>query len=367
MEETDYTREEDFQQLLENFPDLLAGEQINSYEPRRWLFVAREVGIPGEENGSNRWALDHLFLDQDAIPTFVEVKRKSDTRLRREVVGQMLDYAANATVYLPENEIERLFITNCEELGQDPDEKLSMFLRDNADHSSFWDRAKSNLKEGKVRLVFVADRIPTELQRIIEFLNERMQPTEVLGVEIRQFTGEGFSTHIPRVIGQTGEAKLNKGARSQTTERAYGKWNKATFLDDARTRGLKEEHLNAISQIYDFAEQEQHQSNPWGSGTGKGSFNPKFSEVSRRSPFTIWSDGILEFKFSWLTDSSNAERFCEIFQSELIKAGVPIPAVAKGNRDPRVPVTEWVLWMDQLISATRAALNKYRVETNLNN
>jgi hypothetical protein len=94
MEQTAYTREEDFQQLLQDFPDLLAGEQIDSYEPRRWLFVAREVGMPAEAEGSNRWSLDHLFLDQDAIPTFVEVKRKSDTRLRREVVGQMLDYAA---------------------------------------------------------------------------------------------------------------------------------------------------------------------------------------------------------------------------------------------------------------------------------
>jgi hypothetical protein len=35
-------------------------------------------------------------LDQDAILTIVEVKRSTDTHVRREVVGQMLDYAANA-------------------------------------------------------------------------------------------------------------------------------------------------------------------------------------------------------------------------------------------------------------------------------
>jgi hypothetical protein len=34
-------------------------------------------------------------FDQNAVPTLVEVKRSSDTRIRREVVGQMLDYAAN--------------------------------------------------------------------------------------------------------------------------------------------------------------------------------------------------------------------------------------------------------------------------------
>jgi hypothetical protein len=31
-------------------------------------------------------------LDQDAVPTLVEVKRSSDTRIRREVMGQMSDY-----------------------------------------------------------------------------------------------------------------------------------------------------------------------------------------------------------------------------------------------------------------------------------
>jgi len=54
------------------------------------------MGVPSIDGGGDRWSADHLFLDQDAIPTFVEVKRSTDTRIRREVVGQMLDYAANA-------------------------------------------------------------------------------------------------------------------------------------------------------------------------------------------------------------------------------------------------------------------------------
>jgi hypothetical protein len=80
---------------------LLAGNQIDIEKPRKWLLVSREAALPSEENGSDRWSVDHLFLDQDAVPTLVEVKRSSDTRIRREVVGQMLDYAANAVVYWP--------------------------------------------------------------------------------------------------------------------------------------------------------------------------------------------------------------------------------------------------------------------------
>ena len=63
-----YASEDLLQTLLEDYPDLLAGEQIDEAAPRRWLLVSREVGVPGEEDGTDRWSLDHLFLDQDAIP-----------------------------------------------------------------------------------------------------------------------------------------------------------------------------------------------------------------------------------------------------------------------------------------------------------
>jgi hypothetical protein len=60
--------------------------------------IERESAVPDTEGGPGRWSVDHLFLDQDSVPTLVEVKRSSDTRIRREVVGQLIDYAANAVV-----------------------------------------------------------------------------------------------------------------------------------------------------------------------------------------------------------------------------------------------------------------------------
>jgi hypothetical protein len=58
-------------------------------DPRRWIVVAREVGLPSEDAGADRWSVAHRLLAPDGIPTLVEVKRSSDTRIRREVVGQM--------------------------------------------------------------------------------------------------------------------------------------------------------------------------------------------------------------------------------------------------------------------------------------
>src|SRR5882762_2705403 len=128
MEEASYDSESLLQKLLADHPDLLAGDQINAEEPRRWLLVTREMAVPGERDGAGRWSLDHLFLDQEAIPTLVEVKRSSDTRIRREVVGQMLDYAANAVAYWPVEEIKAKFESRCAADGSDPSEELSELL-----------------------------------------------------------------------------------------------------------------------------------------------------------------------------------------------------------------------------------------------
>ena len=80
MVEKKYDSEELLQDLLAQYPSLLVGDQISSSSPRRWVLIKKEMGVPSEEHGGDRWSLDHLFIDQDAIPTLVEIKRSTDTR-----------------------------------------------------------------------------------------------------------------------------------------------------------------------------------------------------------------------------------------------------------------------------------------------
>lgn len=212
MVSTSYDSEDLLQKLLADYPQILAGEQINSQVPRRWLLIDREVGIPGEDNGNNRWSLDHLFLDQEGIPTLVEVKRSTDTRLRREVVGQMLDYAANGSTFWSIEQIQACYQQRCSDEGLDSDENLQQFINDDEEAESFWQMVKTNLQAGKIRMVFVADLIPPELTRVIEFLNNQMDPAEVIGVEIKQYVSSNLKTLVPRVIGNTSEARAKKSA-----------------------------------------------------------------------------------------------------------------------------------------------------------
>jgi hypothetical protein len=233
------------QELLARHPALLAGDQMDEAAPRRWLLVKREMGVPDEPEAGNRWAVDHLFLDQDGVPTLVEVKRAADTRIRREVVGQLLDYAANAVLHWPADDIQTRFEAACEVRGDDPAETVAEFLG-GADPDVFWQSVKTNLQAGRVRLVFVADEVPRELARVVEFLNAQMDPAEVLAVEVRQYVGVGsVRTLVPRVIGRTAAAGRRKGGRSDERV-AVGE---ADFLAAARATLPDDEYAVVIALI----------------------------------------------------------------------------------------------------------------------
>jgi hypothetical protein len=82
MKETPYDSEALLQGLLADYSNLLAGDQIDPDHPRRWLLVTREMRVSGDE-GTDRGYLDHLFLDQDAVPTLVEVKSSEVRNIAR--------------------------------------------------------------------------------------------------------------------------------------------------------------------------------------------------------------------------------------------------------------------------------------------
>ena len=251
MREQPYESEALLQRLLAQHPALLPGELINRDSPRRWLLVRREAGVPSAENKADRWSMDHLFLDQEGVPTIVEVKRGSDTRIRREVVGQMLDYAANAVLYWPVDRIRSMFEENSTASGVEPDVALRELLgeasaADGDAIDDFWSAVERNFQSQRVRLIFVADVIPSELQRIVEFLNAQMRPAEVLAVEVRQYVGTGPKTLVPRVYGLTAEAQMQKQQRAAAmVEPAFlsllpGEYAAAVqrFFEACRAQGL---------------------------------------------------------------------------------------------------------------------------------
>lgn len=200
-------RDEDtMQALVAKYPELITDDDGDL------LLVRREQPIDDSPDGGGKMSLDHLFVTKSGVPVLVELKRATDTRIRREVVGQMLDYAANAVAYWRPGQLALSFAATAEASGKDADSLLAEFLGE-VDPGEFWQTVESNFAAGRVKLVFVADTIPSKLARIIEFLNDQMT-ADVRGIELRWFESQdrGLLTLSPRVIGETERAQATKAA-----------------------------------------------------------------------------------------------------------------------------------------------------------
>lgn len=291
MEPAHFASEDDLQGLLAKFPALLSGDQVNPTDPRKWLLVKREKLVPDEDGGAGRWSLDHLFLDQDGVPTLVEVKRQSDTRIRREVIGQMLDYAANCLVYWPVEGLQADLEETSKARGVSMADALTEILGEGTNLEEFWSSVKTNLNAGRVRLLFVADRIPKELRRIIEFLNEQMDPAEVLGLELRQFAGQGLKTIVPAIVGRTEEAAQKKSA----TRGLGRKWDEISIFEDLKAR--RPTDVQTARQLLDWMKSSGG-TLAFGSGEKDGSISVVYARNGETfCPFRLFTYGRLEWQF----------------------------------------------------------------------
>ena len=159
----------------------------------------------------------------------------------------MLDYEANSVAYWPIESIRKAFEELCNETGKDPSGQIRELIQADPDEinliEGFWNQVRTNLQAGRIRLIFVADKIPRELQQIVEFLNGQMSPAEVLAIELRQYKNGKLTTLVPKVIGQTAASNSRKNP-----PQFGGKWDEESFFRQLRIRCNSEE-IKAAARI----------------------------------------------------------------------------------------------------------------------
>lgn len=225
--------EDRMQELVARYPELITDGDGDL------LLIAREQAI-GDGESAGRWSIDHLFVTREAVPVLVELKRASDTRIRREVVGQLIDYAANASVHWQPGTIPEAFANT---IGAGlAEQTLANFIGER-DPEEFWDQVDTNLRDGRIKLVFVADLIPRELAVVVEFLNAQMR-ADVRAIELRWFANEtGVTTLVPRVIGESERAMAAKKRGGHLPPMALSAW----IQDRLTTHG--EETLQGVQRF----------------------------------------------------------------------------------------------------------------------
>lgn len=351
----------ELQALLKMNLDLIPGDQINPDDPRRWLMIKKEMPVPDPNTGSDRWSIDFFIVDQDAVPTFVECKRFNDTRSRREIIGQMLEYAANGHYYWTSDKIRSYAEEAAHERGESLDESLrALHLAEEQSLEVFFFRVQENLREGQLRLIFFLEESSMELRSVVDFLNRQMERSEVLLVEARQYELNKQRVVAPMLFGYTEQARQVKRFVTVNTPGARKKWDMSSFMAEVRSK-LGDQQADIIETIHkDF--QDIGYDISWGSGANTGSFGIKAQNIFPRSLLTIWSNGNMALNFGWINGSDMAEksrdRFAELMRE---KTGITVQDDYV-EKNTSYPIAEWAPQVADVVGVLKQLLTEFGEE-----
>jgi hypothetical protein len=321
-----YVAEGELQSLVAEQPEILADALDREGEVGAWLLIGREVPILAEEEGeSRRWRLDHLFLDRDGTPVLVEVKRSSNPQARREVVGQMLDYAASFGVDWSAERVRSLWESRARQVAAD--DELDEFLSPTPfadDHDAFWAEVQTKMTAGHVRLVFVADRLAPTLVRIVEFLNQRLDQTEVLGIEVLRHAGaDGRQVYEAGVRGRTSAVPKSKGIVSRRTPEEF-----YAMLLELQGPGV----VAAVRELVDLAAE----NGVW-TTIGKGAKNPiLYFNINGPDGHAVWPLRVAAGRGRLGLDFAQLRRFPAFATEEARRSTMERLASATGQAMPKI-------------------------------
>lgn len=301
--------------------------------------------VPDPSTGTNRWSIDFFIVDHKGIPTFIECKRHDDSRSRREVIGQMLDYAANGHYYWKSSEIYEYASESASKTGQSIDEYLSNLQSEIAEDESFFEMVENNLKEGQLRLIFFLEEAPQELKSIVDFLNRQMERTEVLIVEAKQYEKQKTKIVFPLLFGYTEQARNVKKSVTVTTSSSK-KWNEQTFYEALGTNFP--EQVKTAKNLMQLGMSITGRNIEWGMGKERGSFTARLIIGSTRfSVFSVYTTGKFSINLGWnykkieQIKSNLSEEFRKITNEKLLvnfdqnkwQTGWPMVPISKLNTE----------------------------------
>ncbi|HXF51967.1 MAG TPA: hypothetical protein VNM43_09825 [Dehalococcoidia bacterium] len=271
--EEGYSSESELQGFLERHADLIPVDELGSSEPL--LCIGKEVGV-------GAGAEDLLYVDRTGLLTIVETKLGRNPAARREVVGQILEYAAmmgdwtaDDLVRKAEAYLGRPLEQALSELGDAEDAPdASPF-----DFGEFVDSVEANLRMGRFRLIVAVDDPPEPLVRTVEFVNRSTRTFELLLLQLNKFsdTASGLTVFVPRILG----ASAAGGPRPKRRE----PWTEEAFFDQL-SRQAPPEAVTVVRRLLDFAKERGRV--VWGKGNVSATF--RFTvDTPFGSPVTLYT------------------------------------------------------------------------------
>lgn len=206
------------QNTLYQSPDIIPVEKMGDTVRRPRIFI-KEAGLPGSGK------TDLIGIDEYGGIMIVECKLAVNREVRRQVIGQVFEYAA----YLWKMSYAE-FDQMCCKAEKWGDGGLIEVMRRRVEvNGETWDRegfeasVTACLEQGDFRLVVAVDHLNDELKRIIEFLNSRSSnSTQVYALELRQFDGEEVQLLVPDLLAPVVPGRVSgSGGRAPMAEEDF--------------------------------------------------------------------------------------------------------------------------------------------------
>jgi len=188
------------QRLIMNYPSLLPVDQI---EPA----FANLVPICIELQTPSGF-VDNLFVTPDGNLALVECKLWRNPEARREVIGQIIDYAKDLSTWTYQKlqeAISRTTLPGGSNEGKPGSLYETVSARDEIDEAFFIDAVSRNLRRGRFLLLIVGDGIREGVESMTAFLQQYAGLHFTLAiVELALFEGpSGGYIAQPRVLAKT--------------------------------------------------------------------------------------------------------------------------------------------------------------------
>ena len=280
VESNAYAAETELQELLAGSPEIVSMDEIR---PGAGPLVAavREFNLPPVG------FIDILAFTARGDIAIIECKLEKNAQAKREVIGQILDYAAH------------LWDMSYEELDQSiqnmTNQSLADFVHEQSNdpdwaEEEFRANIRSALEQGNFILTIAVNEINDELNRIVRYVNSAVVPAfSFAALEMRRFQRSKIEMLVPHVFGPTHSA-----AKPKPTGR---KWNEQSLFEALNQKDIVAESV--ARKILDWAK--QHTTRVvWGEGAVFGSFVPVYNHNGRDHPlFAVYTNGVVETYFYW--------------------------------------------------------------------
>jgi ribosomal protein L18 len=189
------------QELIRTNPDILPVDEIESvFSPL--ISIGREVP-------TNAGSIDNLYLSSQGYLILVETKLWRNPEARREVVGQIIDYAKEISKWSfkqLEDQV-RSYNQKYRNANLGIVETLEQELGEEVDETSIIEAISQNIQRGRFLLLIVGDGIHKSVEDMVEFLAQTPQLQFTLAlVELQIYEFEDKSRLImPQIVTRTKE------------------------------------------------------------------------------------------------------------------------------------------------------------------